>query len=95
MKSNSSMLTTIIKADLLETEWSSGFDSKSMLGIWYRQIDAVSVTRFGKISALWHNFKSLGQIFEGLFSIWQNYILSLAKCYAIGQDFIAVDGHIL
>ena len=53
------------------------------------------MTRFGKISALWHNFKSLGQIFEGLFSIWQNYILSLAKCYAIGQDFIAVDGHIL
>ena len=63
MKSNSSMLTTIVKADLLETEWSSGFDSKSMLGIWYRQIDAVSVTRFGKISAHWPNF----------ISVWPNF----------------------
>ena len=25
----------------------------------------VSVTRFDEISPLWHNFKSLGQIFEG------------------------------
>ena len=43
----------------------------------------VSVTRFGKIPPLWHNFKSLGQIFASLFSIWQNVNLTLAKtlCY--------------
>ena len=42
-----------------------------------------SVTRFGEILPLWHNFKSLGQIFEGLFSIWQSFNLTLAKmlCY--------------
>ena len=42
-----------------------------------------SVTRFGEILPLWHNFKSIGQIFEGLFSIWQIIILTLAKmlCY--------------
>ena len=39
----------------------------------------VSVTRFGKISPLWHNFKSIGQIFASLFSIWQNVNLTLAK----------------
>ena len=30
-------------------------------------ISSESVTRFGKISPLWLNFKSLGQIFDGLF----------------------------
>ena len=38
-----------------------------------------SVTRFGKISPLWHNFKSLGQFFEGLISIWKKFNLTLAK----------------
>ena len=32
-----------------------------------------SVTRFATISPLWHEFKSLVQMFEGLFSIWQNF----------------------
>ena len=42
-----------------------------------------SVTRFGEIVPLWHNFKSLGQFRLGLFSIWQNVYLTLAKmlCY--------------
>ena len=41
-----------------------------------------SVTRFGEILPLWHNFKSIGQIFEGLFSIWQNVDHTVAKmCY--------------
>ena len=41
------------------------------------------VTRFGEISPLWHNFKSLRQIFESLFIIWQNVYFTLAKmlCY--------------
>ena len=32
-----------------------------------------SVTRFGKISPFWQNIQSLGQTFEGIFSIWQNF----------------------
>ena len=42
-----------------------------------------SVTRFGEILPLWYNFKSLEQIFEGLFDICQKYKLTLAKmlCY--------------
>ena len=31
-----------------------------------------SVTRFGKISPLWQNFKTLWESLEGLFSIWHN-----------------------
>ena len=38
-----------------------------------------SVTRFGNFLPLWPNFKSLGQIFEGYFSILQNVNLTLAK----------------
>ena len=38
-----------------------------------------SVTRFGEILPLWHNFKSIGQIFEGLFSIWQIIISNFGK----------------
>ena len=55
----------------------------------------VSVTIFGEISILWHNFKNIGQIFEALFSIWQNVIPTLVKCYAFGQVFIVVDVKIL
>ena len=38
-----------------------------------------SVTRFGEISPLLNNFKTLGQIFEDLFSIWQHFNLTWAK----------------
>ena len=31
-----------------------------------------SVTRFGEISALWQNFKTLWESLDDLFSIWQN-----------------------
>ena len=51
------------------------------------------MTGFGDISPLWHNFTSLGQFLVGLFNIWQNVNLTLAK--AIGQVFIVVDSHIL
>ena len=40
-----------------------------------------SVTRFGEISQLWHNFKSLGQMFEGLFSTGQNFDPTVAKMF--------------
>ena len=33
----------------------------------------VSVTIFGEISILWHNFKNIGQIFEALFSTSLGY----------------------
>ena len=53
------------------------------------------MTRFGEISPFWHNLKSLGQIFEGLFSIWQNIDPCVVKMsYTIGQVFIVVDGQI-
>ena len=54
-----------------------------------------SVTIFGEISPLRHNFKNLGHIFEGLFSVWQNFDPILAKKFTLGQVFIAVDGQIL
>ena len=54
-----------------------------------------SVTKCGEIAPLWHDFKSLGHIFEVLFSIWQNVYHTLAKFYAIGQVFIALDSYIL
>ena len=53
------------------------------------------MTRLGKISPLRHNFKNLGHIFEGLFSVWQNFDPILAKKFTLGQVFIAVDGQIL
>ena len=51
----------------------------------FRMIGQVSfkalsrVTRFDEISPLWQNLKSLWQIFEGKFSIWQNLGPILAK----------------
>ena len=39
------------------------------------------VTRFGEISPIWYNFKSLGHIFGGLFSIWQNVDPTEAKMF--------------
>ena len=49
-----------------------------------------SVTRFGEITPLWHNYKRFGQFFEALFSIWHNFDPTLAKI-AIGQVFIVID----
>ena len=40
-----------------------------------------SVTRFGEILPLWHNFKSIGQIFEALYSIGQILILLVQGFY--------------
>ena len=53
------------------------------------------MTRFGKISPIWHNFKKFGQIFEGLIYIWENVNLPLGKCDAFGYVFIVVDSHML
>ena len=39
------------------------------------------MARFGKISPFWHNLKSLGQNFEGLFDIWQNFDPTVAKMF--------------
>ena len=50
-----------------------------------------SVTRFLEISPLWHNFKSLGQCFETLFSIWQNFNHTLAKMLCYWTFFFLVD----
>ena len=35
--------------------------------------DNYSVTTFGDFSPLWQNIQSLGQVFQGLFTIWQNF----------------------
>ena len=52
-------------------------------------------TQWEQCDQIWHSFKSLGQIFEGLFSIWQNFNLTLGRmiCYCI--SFHCRDGHIL
>ena len=51
-----------------------------------------SVNRFGKITSLWHNLKSLWQVYfvsgKILNLLWQNY-------HAIEQFFIVVSGQIL
>ena len=41
----------------------------------------ISVIRFGEISPFWHKLKSLGQIFEGLCCIWQNFDPTVAKMF--------------
>ena len=68
------------------------------------------MTGFGEISPLWHNFKTIGQIFDAFVSIWKKFIPTLAKFYSyfgkilfllwqknysIGQVFIVVDIQIL
>ena len=50
-----------------------------------------SVTRFGKISPLWQNFKSLGNFLNVLFSIWHTFW----HFYATGQIFVVVNDQIL
>ena len=42
-------------------------------------ISRISVTRFGEISPFWQNLQSLGQFFEGLFTIWENLGPTLAN----------------
>ena len=51
---------------------------------------ASSVTRFFKISQIRHK-KSLGNFLDGLFSIWQTFVPTLAF-YSAGQIRIAVNG---
>ena len=46
-----------------------------------------SMTRFGKIYPLWHNFKSIGLIFVGLFIIWQNFNTTVAKMFFYWASF--------
>ena len=42
---------------------------------------AISMTRFGEISPIWYDFKSLGHLFGGLFSFWQNVDPTEAKMF--------------
>ena len=57
---------------------------------------ANSKTKFGKISSLLNNFKSLGQIFEALFSRFCTTLILLWRKYnAIGQVFILVYVHLV
>ena len=47
---------------------------------WFEATMALtSVTRLGEFSPLWQNLQSLGQFFEGLFIIWQNFGPTLAN----------------
>ena len=46
-----------------------------------------SVTRFGEILPLWHNFKNLEDIFEGLISVWQNVDPTVAKMFYSWASF--------
>ena len=50
-----------------------------------------SVTRFGEISPLWHDYKIIGQFFKVYLVFGKMLILLWQKCYAIGQVFIVVD----
>ena len=48
--------------------------------------DSRSVTRFGKISPLWQNFKGLWQFVKGLFKPWQiPYVIGLILFVENGQ----------
>ena len=58
-------------------------------------VNGMSVTRLGEISPFWQNFKSLRQIFEGLFLIWQNVESTWQNFCIIGLIFIVVVGQIL
>ena len=54
----------------------------------------LSVTRFGEILPLWHNFQKSWAHFVGLFSIWQNFDPTEAKVFKlfILQVFVVVPG---
>ena len=45
------------------------------------------MTRFGEILPLWHNFKNLEDIFEGLISVWQNVDPTVAKMFYSWASF--------
>ena len=47
----------------------------------------ISVTRLGKNSPLCLSFNFPGQMFEGLFSIWQNFDPTLVNCPSFGAHF--------
>ena len=47
---------------------------EKMIFLFYKS----SVTRFGEIPPLWQNFKTLGQFFECLVSVGQNFETTLA-----------------
>ena len=55
----------------------------------------ISVTRLGKISPLWQNFKSLWQFFESLFCIGKIFEPNWANFYDIEQILVVADGPIL
>ena len=46
-----------------------------------------SVTGLSEILPLWHNFKSLGQSFEGLFSIWKKFDPTVARMFYYWASF--------
>ena len=50
----------------------------------------ISVTRFGEISPIGQDFKSLWQNFKCLICIWQNYEPNLAQNIAIWPFFYVV-----
>ena len=53
------------------------------------------VTRIGKFSPLWHNFKTFRQCFEDLFNTWQNFECTLIIFNAVLQNSIVVNVQIL
>ena len=63
--------------------------SECCLGI---SVLKISVTRFGEISPLWQHFKSLWRLFEGLFSLGQNFETSWEKIFVIEIIFMVVNG---
>ena len=38
-----------------------------------RENNKISVTRFGEISPIWQNFKTIWQLVEGSISVWQTF----------------------
>ena len=53
------------------------------------------MTRFGKISPLWQNFKSLAILRADLLFGDISNLNAMAKFYAVGQNLIAANGQIL
>ena len=49
----------------------------------------------GQYDQIWRNFKSIWQVFQGLFNIWQNYEPTLKTFNVIGKKFIVVKGQLL
>jgi len=51
-----------------------------------------SVTRFGEMTPLWQIFKALGQNFDGLVSVEQNFEPHLANLFTMWQILIVLNG---